>query len=66
MVISLFANCCFQVLTRGTKSVFRIYDKFKTTIRESNKLQTLVERTWMQPVVLQRNNRTVDRFGPLL
>jgi hypothetical protein len=37
-------------LTRGAKLVFRIYDQFQTTKRGSNKLQTLVEKTWMQLV----------------
>jgi hypothetical protein len=45
-----FASCCFQVLTRGAKSIFSIDDKFEIIARGSNNLQTLVKKTWMQPV----------------
>ena len=50
IAISFFASCCFQVLTRWAKSIFSIDDKFEITTRGSNNVQTLVEKTWMQPV----------------
>jgi hypothetical protein len=45
-----FATCCFQVLTRGAKSIISVDDKFEITSRGSKNLQTLVKKTWIQPV----------------
>jgi hypothetical protein len=50
LLVLFFVSCCFQVLTRGTKPILKIYDKFEITNRGSNKFQTFVEKTWMPPM----------------
>ena len=50
ITICLFGRGCFQVLTIGAKLIFNFYCKLEVAITQSSKLQTLVEKTWMQPV----------------